>query len=236
MPRSDSLALLLAAATMTATACGPNLQGKNVSAQFIEAVRLGDQASVQRLLGANATLTTTDGQLTDHAVVAKTLTALSLSSATVEAHHEVARLTMPGGQLLFVQATGAQISEVVLFPAMMNGERSSALRNYQDAWNVADSAGRTALLNQAWAASSRYVDPGNDVTGVAGLDATIASFQQSFPHTTISATSQVIALPGRWFLADWVLQAPDSTLSGFDVGRSSAEGQVELIAGFFTAR
>lgn len=234
MLRSSSVVF----AAITLAACGPNLPGKNTSAQLIEAVRAGDQASVRRLVATGASLLTIDGAQSDQAAVITTLKGLSVGSATVEAHHEVARVTLSDGRLLFVQAHGSQVDLMAVFPGTPNAERSTAIKNYQDAWNTTDSAARTSLLNKAWSATGHYVDPSTEGTGTSGLDTAISGFQQAFPKATVDTpNSQMISLSNGWFTFDWVLHGADGSASpGFDVGHFSSDGLVDSINGFFTAR
>lgn len=232
------LRVLVLSTTLILIACGPALSGKNTSTQFLEALGRGDEAAVQRLLGAGATLVTLEGVKRNPTEQVAMLSSLGVDSTLVEAHHEVARVTLPDGRLVFVQGRNGSVVVVAVFPPATNDERTSALKHYQDAWNVNDSAGRAALLNKAWSNASRYVDPSNDVQGVPGLDSAIEAFQRMFPKTTVDApSSRVVAISDGWFVADWELHAEGGdSLSGFDVGRTASDGMVESITGFFSAR
>jgi hypothetical protein len=237
MRRSDLAALaLLAAAGCSSASALPDGGRANLGEQLFEALRSGDHAALQQVLASDATFVTADGGQQGRAAVSAGLLELSTGSGAFEAHHEVARVTLPDGRLLFALGKNGQVQTVALFPGGAGGARSQALLDYQSAWNVADGAQRRALLSGAWDAEGQYVDPGSEAAGVAGLDQTIAAFQQNFPQGSLTGSTAVL-LPDGWLEADWVLSVPGSPdLHGFDVGHLAASGKLDLIAGFFTPR
>ncbi len=214
----------------------PNGAAANVPQQLVLALAAHDQVAAQSLLKTDVALTTSAGTVHGSQPVGAALRALEVTEVP-EGHHDVARVTLGDGRLLFVSAQADKVAALALFPHEANAERSVQLQHYQDAWNLLDAGQRKATLQTAWAEAGRYLDPGNDARGIEGLDDTIVGFQRSFPGARLSSPVAVVALPDGWVAADWVLEAPDSPdVHGFDVAHATAEGPLDLVSGFFTAR
>jgi hypothetical protein len=156
--------------------------------------------------------------------------------ALIDAHHDVARLSLEDGSLLFVRSDGAgTVTEVVHFPASGPSDTPAQVKAYQDSWNVEDGP-RTALLTSGWSASSRYEDPTASALGPGGLSRVIDDFRAQFPGSTLAADPELQRVTGGWVTFGWTLASGSSTLKGFDVGQLDEAGRPQFIAGFFSPR
>jgi len=61
------------------------------------------------------------------------------------------------------------------------------VRHYVAAWNEADAAARSKLLQQCWAEGGTYVDPSVQLTGREALAAHIAKIQSGRPDARINS-------------------------------------------------
>jgi hypothetical protein len=160
----------------------------------------------------------------------------SLAIATVvvsigcsEAHDKAGRAEQPGAR------TGANDA----------GIRSDAgegaprpipdvVADFLKARSSSDAAERTVLLNAAFAADGVYTDPMQTVDHREGLAATIVALQNDIPGATISTTTRVDLIRGR-FRYGWQIVATDGTVrrTGEDVGAVGSNGKIQRIDAFF---
>jgi hypothetical protein len=105
---------------------------------------------------------------------------------------------------------------------------------YLAAWNEADAQARTRLVERAWAADGRYVDPMLAAGGHAAISEMAAGVHTKFPGHRFRRVSGVDSHNGHLRFA-WELVAPDGaiTVAGLDVGELAADGRLTRITGFF---
>jgi hypothetical protein len=113
-------------------------------------------------------------------------------------------------------------------------EAAEAVAVYGSAWSEADDGARLAILSRCWAPDGVYCDPSARVEGREALAKHIGGFQQTFAGHRIDAASGVDSHDG-FFRFAWRMFGPDDAalLEGCDFGRLNADGQIELIVGFF---
>ena len=106
--------------------------------------------------------------------------------------------------------------------------------SYFAMWNETDPAARIALIERAWAADARYVDPMLEADGHAGLNQMVEGVQAQFPGHRFRRLSGVDLHHERVRFA-WDLVAPDGavTVAGVDIGELAADGRLRSITGFF---
>lgn len=207
-----------------------------VPSQFLEALRSDAGVDAEALLGANVRFIENGRELQGKASVAGALPSLRPPSDTlIDKHHNVARLSLPDGSLLFVRSTDGVISEVLRFGKERDDETPSPVKDYQDAWNLQGGA-REPRIQNGWANDGIYVDPTALGSGRGGLSKVIDDFQRQFPGSTLSSAQSIHRLPQGWLTFDWTLTNGGSELKGFDVGQVNEQGQLRFIAGFFSAR
>jgi hypothetical protein len=110
---------------------------------------------------------------------------------------------------------------------------------YDKAWNLDAAEPRRALLNAIWGQNSRYVDPLADVTGPEAVDKMVGNFRLIFIGAKVSSTSGVANAGDGWVTVDWIIKSRlggRTLFEGFDVAHLSADGKIELLAGFFGKR
>lgn len=111
---------------------------------------------------------------------------------------------------------------------------TTTVDTYIDAWNEADAARRQELIEAAWAADGRYVDPALAAEGHAGISEMVDGVHAQFPGHRFRRTSEVDEHNGLVRFG-WELVAEDGTVSvaGIDVGVLGEDGRLQRIAGFF---
>jgi hypothetical protein len=105
---------------------------------------------------------------------------------------------------------------------------------YLRAWTEPDAGRRAALIESAWCADGRLVDPPLTAEGHAGISDLAAALQAQFPGHTFRRVSGVDAHHDQLRFA-WELVGPDGAvaLTGLDVGEVAPDGRLVRIAGFF---
>ena len=111
---------------------------------------------------------------------------------------------------------------------------TSTVDTYFDMWNETDPDKRAELIEQAWGADGRYVDPLLEADGHEGLSAMVESVHQHYPAHRFERTSGIDTHHDLVRFA-WQLAAPDGavTVAGIDVGELTADGRLRRITGFF---
>ena len=105
---------------------------------------------------------------------------------------------------------------------------------YLAMWNEEDAAARAALIERAWAADGRYVDPMLEAEGHAALGDMVAGVHAQFPGHRFRRTTGLDAHHDQVRFG-WELAAPDGTVTvaGLDVGELGPDGRLVRITGFF---
>jgi len=105
---------------------------------------------------------------------------------------------------------------------------------YLSAWNETDPARRAALIERAWAADGRLIDPPLAAEGHSGISDMASALQTQFPGHRFRRASGIDAHHDSLRFA-WQLVSPDGAvaLSGLDVGELAADGRLRRITGFF---
>jgi hypothetical protein len=93
---------------------------------------------------------------------------------------------------------------------------------------------RLELLQQAWSASGRLIDPPFDGTGPEGIAAMVDAVLTHYPNHTFRRTTAVDA-HHEYARYAWELVAEDGTVAvgGTDFVTVDADGKLATIAGFF---
>jgi SnoaL-like domain len=101
-------------------------------------------------------------------------------------------------------------------------------------WREPDAAARRSLVEQAFIAEGRHVDPHADARGHDEVDAMIAGVHAAYPGFAIERTSG-IDQHGDQLRYAWRLDLADgSTLvAGIDVAELAPDGRLARVAGFW---
>jgi SnoaL-like protein len=107
---------------------------------------------------------------------------------------------------------------------------------YMAAWNEADGARRSALLEQCWADGGTYVDPGVELIGRDALAQHIGKMQAGRPGARLEFMSG-IDVHHRVLRFLWRLARADGTFgdTSIDVGEIGPDGRLIKMVGFFGA-
>ena len=105
---------------------------------------------------------------------------------------------------------------------------------YLSMWNEEDPSTRAQLIERAWVADGRYVDPLLEAEGHTALSEMVAGVQAHYPGSRFRRLSAVDAHHDQVRFA-WDLIAPDGTVTvaGLDVGELASDGRLRRITGFF---
>ena len=97
-----------------------------------------------------------------------------------------------------------------------------------------DPTRRLELLQGAWSASGRLIDPPFDGTGPEGIAAMVDAVLTHYPNHTFRRTTAVDA-HHEYARYGWELVAEDGTVAvgGTDVVTVDADGKLATIVGFF---
>ena len=111
---------------------------------------------------------------------------------------------------------------------------NATIDTYLAAWNETDPTRRLTLVQQAWAADGRLIDPPLAAEGHAAISEMAAALQGQFPGQRFRRAS-TIDTHHDYLRFAWELVAPDGTvtLAGMDVGELAADGRLRRITGFF---
>jgi hypothetical protein len=90
------------------------------------------------------------------------------------------------------------------------------------------------ILERCWAPEGVYCDPTARIEGREAFSGHIAGFREQFAGHRIDASSGVDEHDGFLRFA-WKMYGPDGNevMEGCDFGRVNADGQLDLIVGFF---
>jgi len=105
---------------------------------------------------------------------------------------------------------------------------------YLSAYNEPDRDRRAELIDEAWAADGRLIDPPLTGEGHDGISDMADALQQRFAGHRFRRVSDVDEHHGQLRFA-WELVAPDGAvaLTGLDVGELADDGRLRRITGFF---
>lgn len=111
---------------------------------------------------------------------------------------------------------------------------TSTVDTYLSMWNEEDPARRAGLIETAWTAEGRYVDPLLEAQGHAGLSEMVAGLHAHYPGHRFRRTSAVDVHHDQVRFG-WELFAPDGTITvgGIDVAELADDGRFQRITGFF---
>jgi hypothetical protein len=105
---------------------------------------------------------------------------------------------------------------------------------YLSAYSENDAATRMGLLEQAFSADGRLIDPPLDGVGHEGISDMMGAVHQQFPGHSFRRTSAVDEHHGH-LRYGWELLDPTGTvaLAGMDVAEVDSRGQLVRVVGFF---
>ena len=105
---------------------------------------------------------------------------------------------------------------------------------YLSAYNEKDAPTRMGLLEQAFSADGRLIDPPLDGVGREGISDMMGAVHQQFPGHSFRRTSAVDEHHGH-LRYGWELLDPAGTvaLTGMDVAEIDSKGQLVRVVGFF---
>jgi hypothetical protein len=105
---------------------------------------------------------------------------------------------------------------------------------YLSAWNETDADRRAELVERAWAADGRLIDPPLAAEGHAGISDMAAALHAQFPGHEFRRASGIDTHHEQLRFA-WELVGLDGAvaLAGVDVGELAADGRLSRVTGFF---
>jgi SnoaL-like domain len=111
---------------------------------------------------------------------------------------------------------------------------TTVIDTYLSAWNEPDPDRRSKLIELAWDADGRLVDPPFAAEGHTGISEMAATMQEHYPGHAFRRASGIDAHHDQVRFA-WELVGPDGAvaLAGLDVGELAEDGRLRRIAGFF---
>ena len=111
-------------------------------------------------------------------------------------------------------------------------EITTIVNDYIAAWNESDPARRRELVDRAFAADARYLDPHFAGEGAEGIDAMIAGVQEQFPGHGFELVDGPDAHHDRVRFT-WHLQGPDGPVAvGTDFATTAQDGRLADVTGF----
>lgn len=113
-------------------------------------------------------------------------------------------------------------------------DATTTIDTYFAMWNEDDPHRRSELVERAWSADGRYLDPLLEAEGHGALSAMVDGVHQQFPGQRFRRSSDIDAHHG-WVRFAWELGSPDGpvTVAGIDVGELGDDGRLRQITGFF---
>ncbi len=111
---------------------------------------------------------------------------------------------------------------------------TTTVDTYLAMWNETDRQQRARLIERAWTADGRYVDPLQEAEGHGALSEMVDAIQARFPGHRFRRQSGVDVHHDQLRFA-WDLTAPDGTavVAGLDLGELATDGRLRRITGFF---
>jgi hypothetical protein len=111
---------------------------------------------------------------------------------------------------------------------------TTTLDAYLAMWRESDPARRMRLIETAWDADGRYVDPLFDARGHAALSEMVSEAQRRFPAHDLRRVGDLDTHHDQVRFA-WEVRTPDGALAlaGVDVGALGSDGRLLQLAGFF---
>jgi hypothetical protein len=196
---------------------------------------LATGAVSRELLAPEVTLANDSGPVSGAEAVAAALANVKpAADAKVDAHHDVASVSLPDGGLVFAKSDGqGHVTTVLVFPASGEDPMPAAVEAYQQAWQGSYPYDK---LEIAWSAKGLYQDPLVDARGRAEVGRMMADFHKSYSKLEMTTKSGVQVLAGRYFRFSWLLVMDGNQLNGFDVGFLGEDGKISLLSGFFSFR
>ena len=111
---------------------------------------------------------------------------------------------------------------------------TATVDTYIDMWNEQDPGRRTQLIERAWVADGRYLDPLLAADGHDALHEMVATVHSHYPGHVFRRTTSVDLHNGVARFG-WELVAPDGAVfvAGIDVAALADDGRLSSITGFF---
>lgn len=111
---------------------------------------------------------------------------------------------------------------------------TTAIDHHLAAYTEPDADRRRALIEQAWAADGRLLDPPLTGEGHDGIAAAAQALLTQYPGHVFRRTSEVDEHHGTARYS-WQLVSPDGdpVLDGLDVADLDADGRLRRVVGFF---
>jgi hypothetical protein len=113
-------------------------------------------------------------------------------------------------------------------------DESTTVDTYLSMWNEDDPAERARLIERAWVAGGRYLDPVLEAEGYDALSQMVEGVHAKFPGYRFKRLSGVDRHHDNVRFA-WALEGEDGTVAvaGIDIGELAADGRLRAITGFF---
>ncbi|MDB5212723.1 MAG: hypothetical protein JWO86_650 [Myxococcaceae bacterium] len=111
---------------------------------------------------------------------------------------------------------------------------TTTVETYLSAWNETDVARRASLIERAWSADGRLIDPPHAAHGHAAISDMVGALHVQFPGHRFRRASGIDAHHDHLRFA-WELVAPDGkvALAGLDVAEVAGDGRLLRVTGFF---
>ena len=111
---------------------------------------------------------------------------------------------------------------------------TTTVDTYLAAWNETDQGQRSVLIEKAWTADGRLIDPPLAAEGHAGIDEMTATMQQQFPGHRFRRSSGIDTHHNHLRFG-WELVSPEGAvvLAGMDVAEVGDDGRLRRVTGFF---
>jgi len=113
-------------------------------------------------------------------------------------------------------------------------EITSTVNDYLAAWNENDAVRRRALVERAFAAEARYLDPHFEGAGHDGIAAMIGGVQEQFPGHRFDLVEGPDGHHDRVRFT-WHLNGPNGTVAvGTDFATTTGDGRLADVTGFLS--
>ena len=105
---------------------------------------------------------------------------------------------------------------------------------YFESLNETGGQRRRELIKQTWTENGTFAYPGQEVKGLAAIDADVESVQKKYPGAKVRRTSKVEVIKNNYVRFNWDFAVPggETLIRGVDFA-VIAGGKLVLVVGFF---